>query len=84
MNKVEVIERILAKREYKCERCKCNLESTGGSLGNPKFRQLHHKKYKKDGGEYSEENLELICLSCHRKQHHGEKTYFVQEANKDG
>lgn len=69
LDKLEVIDKILSTRKYECERCGCKLMGSGGSWGNPSFRQFHHKKYKRDGGNFSEENIELICLECHREEH---------------
>ena len=31
----------------------------------------HHKVFKSHGGDDTLENLELLCMDCHRRIHHG-------------
>lgn len=66
LERAKIIERLIDERGYVCERCKCELSS---KQDNPRQRQLHHKKPLSEGGDYSDDNLELLCLLCHRAEH---------------
>lgn len=46
--------RLIAMRGYRCQRCK--------SMGT---LQLHHKTYKRLGKEL-DEDLEVLCIACHK------------------
>lgn len=37
----------------------------------------HHIKHFADGGMHTEENLILLCASCHAEQHEGERVYHM-------
>lgn len=66
LERAKIIMRLIEERGYKCERCKCNLSI---KQNHPRQRQLHHKIKLTEGGDYSDENLELLCLTCHRIEH---------------
>jgi len=50
--------RIVAKRESKCEKC--------GYVGSV---EIHHILAFVDGGLHSDDNLILLCYECHQKAH---------------
>ena len=53
---------VLARDGYKCTVC--------GTRGSRKNRlTMHHKKYRRNGGDSSINNLVTICEQCHRKFH---------------
>jgi hypothetical protein len=58
---------LLSTRPHICELCGIEL--------TPQAAQVHHKIEIQDGGESTEENMQLLCKPCHRQQH-----YRVQEA----
>ena len=66
LERANIIERLIKKRGYNCERCGCKLQ---GKQNQPNTRQLHHKIKLTEGGTYKESNLELLCLKCHRMEH---------------
>ena len=45
------------ERGFKCERC-----------GSKKDLQVHHKTYKRKGHELPGD-VELLCKTCHEKEH---------------
>ena len=66
LERAKIIERLIKERGYKCERCKSQLSP---KQNHPRQRQIHHKIKLTEGGDYSDENLELLCLTCHRIEH---------------
>ena len=53
---------VLARDGYKCTIC--------GTKGDRNNRlTMHHKKYRRNGGDGSVGNLVTICEQCHRKFH---------------
>jgi len=49
---------ILKRDGWRCQRC--------GSLEN---LQVHHKRFRSQSGDDSEENLITLCASCHHQIH---------------
>jgi 5-methylcytosine-specific restriction endonuclease McrA len=49
---------------FKCQAC-------GDQKYDPKFLNVHHKVYKKGlmAWQYPDEDLIVLCVSCHRKVH---------------
>lgn len=47
-----------------CERC-------GGTEENPKLIHFHHKD--RDEWNNTPENVEVLCMSCHMKEHYSER-----------
>jgi len=45
---------------WRCERC-----------GTPNNLQVHHRKFRSQGGGNDPGNLESICAGCHQKEHVG-------------
>ncbi len=54
---------ILEKREYCCERCKVDLSQ----MNHRKLLHVHHKNSVKS--DNSLQNLEVLCIDCHAKEH---------------
>ena len=55
-----VYERSLIDDYPCCERCGANRHAK---------LEMHHKKLRSQGGKTEEDNLVLICKSCHMKAH---------------
>ncbi|MFC1754364.1 HNH endonuclease [Thermoproteota archaeon] len=49
---------VIAMRDNKCEQC-----------GSTVDLSVHHKKPLSHGGTNDEDNLEVLCLNCHKKYH---------------
>lgn len=59
--KRKIRQKLILRDGYKCNKCGC---------GPPAFLQIHHIIPLCDGGHlYDINNLELLCESCHTKQH---------------
>lgn len=76
LERAKIIESLIKERGYFCEKCKIPLSET---QNNPRQRQLHHKKKMYDGGGYSEDNLQLLCRSCHINLHQTERAVLSAE-----
>lgn len=50
----------------KCKKC-----------GSKKKLHYHHIKRFSEGGQHTEDNLVLLCASCHAEEHKGEKAYYM-------
>jgi 5-methylcytosine-specific restriction endonuclease McrA len=51
---------VLRRDGWRCQSCgtRCNLE-------------VHHKEFRSQSGDDSEQNLITLCLACHATVHHG-------------
>jgi hypothetical protein len=50
--------RVLEQHGWKCARC-----------GRSHPLQIHHRKYRSQGGTHRPENLEPVCWDCHQRIH---------------
>lgn len=58
-NLARIRNKKLTAQKGRCARC--------DRMGRP--LHLHHSKFRSQGGDDREENLELICTDCHDKEH---------------
>lgn len=49
------------ERPHVCDRCSCEVTWA--------IHRIHHKTPVSDGGEFSDENLEVLCANCHLAEH---------------
>jgi 5-methylcytosine-specific restriction endonuclease McrA len=63
---------VLKRDGYRCqnEGCKYN-EPESVALGDASRLTVHHKRFRKNGGDHSLENLTVLCESCHMGFHKG-------------
>lgn len=47
--------------------CKCGKSFTEESA--MMFLELHHKQFRSQGGKDTEDNVELLCGTCHGRKH---------------
>lgn len=55
-------ERLWRERPHKCERCGCALIW--------KTYTVHHIIPVKDGGSFDDDNLQMLCRTCHKEVEH--------------
>lgn len=63
----EVYNKVLERDNHRCRLC----YSTW-------WLQIHHIIYRSQGGKHIEENLMMLCKSCHDKVHSSKKTWQVK------
>jgi hypothetical protein len=63
--------KVLRRDGYKCAKCSWSHKEWNAS--DPRFLELHHKKYHYKGGENKEENLITLCTVCHDDLHRQHK-----------
>ena len=66
----EIIERIKARDSFRCTLC-----------GKGEHLEVHHIKYRSEGGDDSDNNLITLCRRCHALQHEGEPVYKLMAKN---
>ncbi len=54
----ELCQQVLQRDGWRCQNC-----------GSPENLQVHHKKFRSQYGDDSEENLITLCASCHSAMH---------------
>jgi 5-methylcytosine-specific restriction endonuclease McrA len=54
-------EQVLRRDGWRCQCC-----------GNRSNLEVHHKEFRSQGGDDSEENLITLCASCHSLLHHSD------------
>ncbi len=59
----KMVKFIFKRDDYTCQKCFQQQPREQHSL------QLHHVKYKSQGGKESPDNLTTLCWSCHRLEH---------------
>ena len=59
----KIVKAVFARDNYTCQKCFQQQQREQHSL------QLHHVKYKSQGGKESMDNLITICWSCHFLEH---------------
>lgn len=53
-------QQVLRRDGWRCQGC--------GTMTN---LQVHHRQYRSQSGDDSEQNLITLCVACHRNVHHG-------------
>ena len=56
--------RIIQRRLFRCEQC-----------GSRKQLEVHHLTYKRVGGNEKDDDLEVLCRSCHKIEHLRKKAF---------
>jgi 5-methylcytosine-specific restriction endonuclease McrA len=55
-------QQVLRRDGWRCQLC--------GMMAN---LEVHHKQFRSDSGDDSEQNLITLCAACHDKTHHSVK-----------
>jgi len=66
-----VRRKVLRRDGYRCAKCSWSHKEWNPS--DPRFLELHHKKYHIVGGENKEDNLVTLCTVCHDDLHRAQK-----------
>lgn len=67
---VNVKRQVFERDEGKCSKC-----------GSDEKLHYHHIKRFSEGGTHSVNNLTLLCVSCHAREHKGERAYKMLKSN---
>ena len=59
----ELRQQVLRRDGWRCQLC--------GALSN---LEVHHKEFRSQSGDDSEENLITLCAECHGRMHNGKRT----------
>lgn len=65
--------RVWSRDEGQCVKCESKYKL-----------HYHHKKHFAEGGQHTEENLILLCATCHAEEHKGEKAYHMLKKMAEG